>query len=833
MKKRIFSMLLACAMLFSVVPMLVIAGGAEEAQVTFTSSFYEETEADKITVDAGTSTVTYGGDWQVNFISAVSAGGATVVPLSHVNPLKDGGSWALTEASHDALITHPEWDAWYWGSPNGTGMLNLSDYGFTFGNMQCINMYSYTVKETGTFNLSAEIEKYLPAAYTYYFAIMINEKMVWPSYGATYNYTGSPHQSPIVDNDNAWYHVTPETTMQDINDALQTLRATATKGDRVEFCYRYGDSTTNYKLTKDSRAYALPKLTASTGDVKKIYYASVRENGKVFSNTPIDGSVYTLPEYPGTATFIGWDINQDGVVDYLPGAKLDISGRKADVLYVDAISVGVSRWAENLPSLDVDGNATSVGGWQTGVYSKADSTFLLFGTLNNDGILCVGSTPWGNTGGGLYRTSRTGLVAFSGCTESGPYTNEINYTAGYNGTLEFGLDRMGLKAEGGSADYIAYDFAVYKNGEKIWPTDGDWFRASSPEISNDRNAIYEAKDQFYTAGFPLSIEVEREDVISLRTQQANSNTWMLFPEPTVTYTALDESPVAIKADMTLDTDLDLNFYVQVINGREGVEVGMEYWTMKPTENMLMKGGKTLEGAFDESTRFYRFTYADLTAKQMADLIYVRPYSYVGDDVVYGGVTAFSIQKYAEGVIGQSDSLDKLLGALLTYGAQAQLLFGHNSETENLANTNVPEDLRSLTFSETLNNVYAQGEGDNRLTGASLLLGNRIGMKFVVNEVAGAETYVLEYAKDAAFTDAKTVAMVATKEGGQMKASFDLSFAELGDTFYVRAVIDGTNGATLTYSFETYFDRVQDDCDFGLYGALSALATFERGLADYR
>lgn len=830
MKKRILSLLLVGAMLVCAMPALFLAGGAADNQVAFTASFYEEAQAGKITYDTETAEVSYGGAWKAGFFLKENTGAMTIVPLSRICPKV--ANLAMTESSYTALLANPGWDPFYWGSPNGSGMLNLDNYGFAFGNLQCINLYQYQVAEEGTFNLSVEIDHYVPTTYTYYFAVMVNQVMVWPTVGADYTYNGS-YLAESPDTEGIWFHVTPETTVEEINDALQTLRATIKKGDTVEFCYRFGDTGTAYKGIRENFAICHPKLTASTGEIKKVQYVRIMESGKLISTTAVEDGLYTLPAYTGTETFVGWDVNGDGAIDYLPGTQLNISGWNADIVNVNAITVGTSRWIDNLPELDANGVPTYIGGWQTGAYSTQEGVFKLFGNLNTDGILCIESSPWGSTGGGLYRTGRTSLIALSGCYEGGPFLSEINWTADYNGSIEFGLDKIVLKAEGGSTDYIAYNFAVYKNGEKIWPTDTEWFHSSTDEPSENRNAEYDAMEDFTAAGFPLSITVEKGDVISFRTQQGNTNTWMLYAQPTVTYTALSESPLAVKADLTLDTDLDMNFYLTVVNGRDNVELGLEYWTMQPTESMLEKGGKTLEGRFDEKSGFYVFSYGNLTAKQMADTVYIRPYSYVGDDVIYGAVSSFSIRQYAETVLGQSDAMDKLLGSLLSYGAQAQLLFDYNNATENLANANVADDFRSLTFNDTLNNVYAQGEGENPITSASLLLNNRVGMKFVVKAVEGAETYVLEYAKDAAFTDAKTVEMVSTRDGEEKKASFDLTFAELGDTFYVRAVIDGEAGATLTYSFESYFDRVQADCDDGLYGLLSALANFERGLANYQ
>lgn len=829
MKKRIFSLFLACVMLLSAVPVLFLVSGAEEGEVSFTSSFWEEAQAGKITYDAEAGTVTYGGAWQAAFYMQ-SGTTYTPVPLSHLDPTMRYGNVAVTEPCHSSLLEHPTWDLFYWGSPNGSGAMRLNDYAIVFGNENCIPLYLYTVTEEGEFDISVEIENFITpeAGREYFFSIMVNEQMIWPVYGASFAYTSA--RDLFTDEEGAWYHVTSETTAETLNEALQTLRMTAGKGDRIEFCYRYGAAS----YSKDPFASAMPKITAKPASGEKIHYAIVQQDGKITSAKPIENNLFVFPEYTGEATFIGWDINGDGMVDAFPGATLDVSGYSNEVLTVTSISVGISRWFDNFPVIDDVGIPTYVGGWQTGAFNKSEGLFYPYGGARDKfGIHSINDSPWGGTGGGLYCVGSRGQVALSGCTAEGDFLGEINYTAGYNGIIEFGLDQMILEREGGSGeDYIAYDFAVYKNGEKIWPADSEWFHASSAETNSTGSGTYDALADFYAAGFPLTIEVEKDDVIALRTQQSNSITWMLHPKPTVTYTTLSETPLAVKADITISEDLGFNFYVCVVNAREDVEVGLEYWTSKPNETLLMRGGTPLDGTYDDKTGFYKFTYDGISAKKMADLIYVRPYSYVGEDIIYGAVAEFSVQKYADAAFGQSDTLDKLLGALLTYGAQTQVLFGYNNATEKLANTNVPVALRPSTFNDNLNNVYAQGEGENPITGASLLLNNRLGFKFVVEDVEGAESYVLEYAESADFADSKTVDMVATKTEAQHKASFDISFAELGKTFYVRAVIDGEAGATLTYSFESYFDRVQDDCDFGLYYALSALATYERALAEY-
>jgi hypothetical protein len=128
--------------------------------------------------------------------------------------------------------------------------------------------------------------------------------------------------------------------------------------------------------------------------------------------------------------------------------------------------------------------------------------------------------------------------------------------------------------------------------------------------------------------------------------------------------------------------------------------------------------------------------------------------------------------------------------------------------------------------------YAQSGDNNKIKYVSLLLGTDIGMKCVIDKIEGAETYELEYSKNADFTDSTKIPMVATREDREMKAIFNIAHSEIQDVFYVRVVVDGEAGATLTYSVESYVVRVSPDADDGMYNALRALAYLGQMLKAY-
>jgi hypothetical protein len=53
---------------------------------------------------------------------------------------------------------------------------------------------------------------------------------------------------------------------------------------------------------------------------------------------------------------------------------------------------------------------------------------------------------------------------------------------------------------------------------------------------------------------------------------------------------------------------------------------------------------------------------------------------------------------------------------------------------------------------------------------------------------------------------------------------------MAETFYIRVVIDGEAGATLTYSVESYLARNEDTLDSSLYYLMLAAVAYGRSCA---
>jgi DNA-directed RNA polymerase subunit RPC12/RpoP len=219
-----------------------------------------------------------------------------------------------------------------------------------------------------------------------------------------------------------------------------------------------------------------------------------------------------------------------------------LSAAADDEVVLDPFEYGEkTAFADNLPTYDSEAETViGQGGWQIGVHENATGAFKPFAVMDEFGVISLAGQIWGSAGGGLYLENEPGKIAFSGCLPGDPYVNEIRYTAQYSGRAVLNYDQLIAKREGASAaDYIGFSFSVYLNGEKIWPTDADWFTCKSEDVFTEGVATSDILSALRGGGFPLMVALEQGDVISFRTQQLNRNTWMLHANPTVTYTLIE------------------------------------------------------------------------------------------------------------------------------------------------------------------------------------------------------------------------------------------------------------------------------------------------------
>lgn len=464
----------------------------------------------------------------------------------------------------------------------------------------------------------------------------------------------------------------------------------------------------------------------------------------------------------------------------------------------------------NLPKADIDNDkVTFKNGWEIGYFDKAKNVFVPFSHVADTRYKIIGaegvSYIWTN-GGGMYNDGCMGLQRDG--TPTRPYT--VRYVAQASGDLEYTIDLFNFWWSGGTErDVNTFDLALYHNGVKIWPTDANWFRYE--DETNREVTAHSVLDGFLAEAtdLPLNISVELGDTLDLRIGCVDHN--MVQVGPAVKYTSLLDAPKVegLEVDMSKDMDCYFGVYLDTENSREGAKVGVNYW-LTDADDFSIESAQALE-LVAVNGDYTTFRYDGFTVKQMTDKIWVQPYTTVdgSDKVHYGAVAEMSIAAAIEEAYSDEtdEDMKEILRAFVNLGANAQYAFGYNDS--DLANAFLDADLQNP--SENFgNDVWAQnanGTTGVKITLASLVLDNQIGMKFVAPKVAGVSEYKLQVSKNADFSDAVTVDMTATEDDLGYRGIYYVNFNEMSDTFYIRVASGNAYGDTLTYSVESYVSRI--------------------------
>lgn len=170
----------------------------------------------------------------------------------------------------------------------------------------------------------------------------------------------------------------------------------------------------------------------------------------------------------------------------------------------------------------------------------------------------------------------------------------------------------------------------------------------------------------------------------------------------------------------------------------------------------------------ETKKYYVFGYTDLTAQQMADVIYARACVKLGNgDVIYSDMDSYSVCEYAAYQLGvvpgfpgtSNEALKKLLVSMLEFGTDAQNYFGYN--TEHLANAFYK------TFADTATGEVATSEKSFNY--------KEVDEEIIITGFTGTETEIVIPKKwssgaavtaigDEAFKDCNTLTSIKLPEG---------------------------------------------------------------------
>ncbi len=201
--------------------------------------------------------------------------------------------------------------------------------------------------------------------------------------------------------------------------------------------------------------------------------------------------------------------------------------------------------------------------------------------------------------------------------------------------------------------------------------------------------------------------------------------------------------VVAVGDETATPSIEIKFYnlqfgnqvyilyaVDVQNVDTTVTPFMQYWTEEPTDATAFANPsststkyeyRTLTDDSTETQKYYVFAYTNLTAKQMADVIYARACVTVGDKTYYSDVESFSICEYVAIQLGIADgytattneNLKNMLLSMLDYGTNAQKYF--NYRTDCLANDFYKTFAKSTELTPTADITYKLNAAETAYT----------------------------------------------------------------------------------------------------------------------
>ena len=165
-----------------------------------------------------------------------------------------------------------------------------------------------------------------------------------------------------------------------------------------------------------------------------------------------------------------------------------------------------------------------------------------------------------------------------------------------------------------------------------------------------------------------------------------------YVKPVVKPTLTLKSPTLEFKDM-----ITVNAMFTAENIDDVVEMGMITYTEKVDVWNVETAAHVIPGTtYDAATGRYIAHSQGINAKYLGDTVYLACYAKLSDgSYVYTKLAPYSPVQYATNQLKNSSDmkLKQLVAAMLNYGAQAQLFFGHN--TDNLANATLTDEQKTL------------------------------------------------------------------------------------------------------------------------------------------
>ena len=461
-------------------------------------------------------------------------------------------------------------------------------------------------------------------------------------------------------------------TTPKLTDGQQILDLTTTKGDTIELYAKWADAASFTAMSFNIRN------TNANADVT----TRDAQNG-AYPDYPTMVTDRILEHHPDT---VGLQEVSTAWYDYLTtsslmdtyaivghGRNADGTGEATPILY-DKTKFTLletdTRW------LTADGTY----GLNTGESYPRILTYALLQRKSDGARILVVNThlALGEAG----RLEQIGILKsfLSGWSQypvilTGDMNTEMTETGVYNAFCDMGLSNAAFLAKT-APDLSTPTFTRYGAYSKVLDyllLDTDHLRADSYQVCDQQIDGYDVSDHF-----PILVEYSL----------------LGDPQPITTPTL-----TLSYGTVSFESEIMYNIYYNASDLDDVVEMGLVTFDSQLTDGTIADAANVFPGYSTDGT-LYMVGTEGIAAKNMGDQMWFKIYAKLSDGTyVYSAVNYYSAVRYASSILDRASSsanMKALVVAMLNYGAEAQLYFGHN--TDALANADLTAEQKALNVS---------------------------------------------------------------------------------------------------------------------------------------
>lgn len=497
--------------------------------------------------------------------------------------------------------------------------------------------------------------------------------------------------------------------------------------------------------------------------------------------------------------------------------------------------------------------------WKMGAFNTKTGTFTPYTKYSplqtGEGYMHVlaeagdEEKPWDKVGGILLNHQNKALV---GAMYAG---NDMDTLAAYavesvaNGKATISLAGLALaNGEGEPKANAIVDFEIYVNGTK---------KTSALIETNAQGAL--------KSDVKAEVEVARGDMVVILANNFGSVSYVVGT-PVIQYSEIQsfmhseptgENAIAVEK-MNVEVNGSINLLLNAFATRNvyesATDVTLYIWDSSVSDE------KTTENAIaalpmDMNMDLYSFeaTYNGFAIKNLADELTVQAIVMDGETKLCESlpVTVNIAEVAYADYEAATGKMKTLYANLLNYAAYAQSYFNHN--TDNLANKNLPEELKTLDremlydaqFEATKPSGSKVPVADSEIGSFTLLLENTLSIRAYIDrwetEMGDDHEFFFQYGQ--------TLAGCLNSVYKDFPADENLSYVidnigahEMSNLHYIRIAVTYRTavgagyrdiayfGYTMTYSVESYASRMLESTELGLADLVRAMMEFGKSAA---